>query len=386
MSVGLSKMVFFGLDSRCMLVVVCISLGLSGCGTPPTSTTTTTTSTVTTTTTTTTTTLWSGEGQSIWAWREDVDWFKQTTSDYSGDPVKSTLQGCWGGGGGTPGGVEQVGIENVERGITYAKYQGETGITLYNGLNQSMKQQNKKGCFMRKSRVPVDLSQIGKIELDIKTSGSGPNSPWWAFWLEPVVYPIGNMEGSAEIDVIENYDYKKTRLHQDGSKVKTQFSQCDPDLHPQDAQWCTSTHWNVDSTKIDHHVEVSAQDRPGQGRVIEVKHCDRNNRCGSARMFATKPGLPSSFFPVWKKASAGDMYGHYWMVLDIWYTSGTDFSLDISNVKFHKDDGSEWKMPLKGDPPPLKSPVLLRHGNASVLDVEEEEGEKEQEGGFEVII
>jgi len=280
--------------------------------------------------------------------------------------------------------VEQVGIQNIEGGITYVKYKGETGITLYNQLNQSMKSQNKKGCLMRKSRVPVDLSKIVKIDLDIKTTGSGQTAPWYSFWLEPAVYSTGNPEGSAEIDVIENYDFLRTKLHQDGNKVKTQFSQCDPDQKPQDSQWCSSAHWNVDATKIDHHVEINAQNLPGQGRVIEVKHCDRNDQCGSAKLFATKPGLPSGWFPVWNKASAGDKYGHYYIILDIWFASGTDFSLDISNLKFHKDDGSEWKMPLKGDPPPVKPPALLGQGNASTL-YEEEEGEEEQEGGFAVI-
>ena len=63
------------------------------------------------------------------------------------------------------------------------------------------------GCIMRKTRMPIDLSQIGDIEIDIVAKGSTGKAPWYSIWLAPMMY-ANRDDGAkaAEIDIIDNYD------------------------------------------------------------------------------------------------------------------------------------------------------------------------------------
>lgn len=65
----------------------------------------------------------------------------------------------------------------------------------------------------------------------------------------------------------------------------------------------------------------------------------------------TSPTIPH-WFPIWNKTEAGEKYGMYWLVTDIWWTSNSDFKLQVSNLRFFKDDGSEWKLPMYDVPAP----------------------------------
>lgn len=245
--------------------------------------------------------------------------------------------------------------------ILYGSYDGETGLTMLNKRDPS----NTRGCLMRKTRVPIDLSKIGRIELVAKTSGSTGKAPWYALWLTPMVYgPANDNAKAAEIDIIENYDW----LHrgEDVNSVKTAFAQCGiGGDHAYTDPFCKPSDWGHVATALNHHITVKATQDPVNGRVIRVYRCplkaDENlTTCPSdspyAEILATKMPQPSrvvraDWFPVWNKDEAGDQYGMYWLVADIWWTSGTDFKLSVENVQFFYDNGTEWKMPLDGPPP-----------------------------------
>lgn len=79
------------------------------------------------------------------------------------------------------------------------------------------------------------------------------------------------------------------------------------------------------------------------------------------------PGVQKDkWFKIWNKDVAGEHYAHYWLVADMWWTSGDDFQLSVDNIRFFKDHGDEWKMDLKGPPPTAASMSEYRHGDITV--------------------
>merc|ERR1711957_995590 len=126
------------------------------------------------TTTTTGTTL--RPATNIWQWRSDMDMKTQQTYDLSGDVQEQGLYGgCWNDySPDTLAGAANIQYgppdqQLVEDGRTYGTYDGETGLTLLN----LRKNPEVPGCLMRKSRVPIDLSVVTRIELDVFTEGPG---------------------------------------------------------------------------------------------------------------------------------------------------------------------------------------------------------------------
>merc|ERR1712118_384731 len=97
------------------------------------------------------------------------------------------------------------------------------------------------------------------------------------------------------------------------------------------------------------------------GRVIRVYRCPKGQeQCDEGSDFAeikveSEPPRPDitreEWFPIWNKKLAKEWYAHYWLVADIWWTSGTDFKLSVDNVAFYFDNETAWEMPLDGPLP-----------------------------------
>lgn len=248
--------------------------------------------------------------------------------------------------------VDDASKENV----TFVQYKGSTGVTLFNKRRSSSA--TKFGCLTRKSRVPVDLSKIGRMELDIQTSPKGccgNKAPFYSVWLSPMNYSdVGDNAKAAEIDLIENYEQNgRTR---DVNSVKTNFAQCGDIDYTR--PYCHNINWNVDATSIDHHVTLKAVDGP-DGKEFHVYHCNAGvDTCpdsgDSAWIKVQKPTPPNvdpnKWFPIWNKDLVGANYAHYFIQIDQWWTSNTDFQLGVDNFKFYHNDGSEWTMPLDYGP------------------------------------
>jgi len=284
--------------------------------------------------------------RNVWEWRTDMPIGVQITYDLTGNMQHSLYGACW------PDPIAQtVGEQAVQSNIEFVRYHGETGVTLF---NRRLSPQ-RRGCLMRKSRVPIDLSKIGRIEMDVKASGPGSDAPWYAVWLAPMMYSVpGASDKAAEIDLIENYDH--TRRGYDVNQVKTVFALCDPKLPGQHwtAPFCKPLKWGVEATTVDHHITLSAWNDAREGRVIEIKHCVKTkapiqtctaSEAAFIKVTKANPGVPD-WFPIWNKTIAGSRYGHYWLVTDLWWTSNTAMFLRTDNLRFFNDDGSEWKMPL----------------------------------------
>ena len=47
------------------------------------------------------------------------------------------------------------------------------------------------------------------------------------------------------------------------------------------------------------------------------------------------------------------LHGKYFLVIDIWWTSDTDFKLSADNLRFFKDNGEEWFMDMTVGMPPI---------------------------------
>jgi len=287
----------------------------------------------------------------------------QITYDLSDDIQEHGLYGgCWR----TPGVQTLAGGEFIQYGPVdkqftennhvYGTYDGETGVTLYNKRNTT----NVPGCLMRKSRLPIDLSVIDKIEMDIHSQGSHPKAPWYAVWLAPMIYSDRDDNAkAAEIDILENYDQQ--HRGSDVSSLNSNFAQCGDVSYT--IGWCKPSGWGIPANAVNHHVTVTATEEGADGRVIRVHRCP--NPAGSPLQTCTSgpfseikvtkappPGVQKEkWFKVWNKEIAGQHYGHYWFVTDLWWTSNTDFQLSVDNLKFFNNDGSEWKMPLDGAPP-----------------------------------
>merc|ERR1712176_245429 len=106
---------------------------------------------------------------------------------------------------------------------------------------------------MRKSRQPIDLSQIGRMELDVVGSGSANGAPWFSVWLAPMMYSARDDNAkAAEIDLIENYDH--SRVGQDVSNMNTAFSQCGLNIpaYAYTVPYCKAAHWDAVSSKVNH--------------------------------------------------------------------------------------------------------------------------------------
>mmetsp|Transcript_105289 Transcript_105289/g.307784 ORF Transcript_105289/g.307784 Transcript_105289/m.307784 type:complete len:346 (-) Transcript_105289:71-1108(-) len=327
-------------------VALALSFALSGCGWTGT--------TSTTTTTTTTTTL--RAATSIWEWREDEPFGVQITYDLSGDMKHSIYGGCW-----RDFQPDTLGEHAVQNNITFVELAGETGVALFNRRLT----RDKRGCLMRKSRVPIDLSQIGRIELDVAASGSGDKAPWYSVWLAPMLYSVADAsEKAAEIDLVENYVQAGRGF--DVDDVKSNFAKCDPTIPGMQwtAGYCKAVDWGLHATAVGHHVTLAAKEEGTEGRVVEVRHCTQpSSSCtagdySSIKVTKPNPTVPD-WFPVWNKEKAGARYGHYWLVADLWWTSDTDFKLNVSGVRFFFDNGTEWRMPLIGsDAGSLEGPDL----------------------------
>jgi len=307
----------------------------------------------------------------------------QNSFDMSLENSQSLYGGCWKGDYDDAAGIEgletlaagqwvnyglmadQFTEEGVEEGRivnkTYGTYDGEVGVTLFNKRNSS----KQAGCLMRHSRVPVDLSVIGRMELDITTKGSSEDAPWYSVWLVPMLYSgEDDSTKAAEIDIIENYDYMK--LGSDSSLVKTTFAQCG---QPGEYSWtetiCKAMDWTEPAGRISTHITLKALTEDGK-RVLRVHRCSQPaTTCDDSSEYAeikveSDPPTPdidrNEWFPVWNKDIAREWYGHYWLMADIWWTSGTDFELSVGNVSFYFDNGTAWKMPLDGPPPSTAAP------------------------------
>jgi len=318
----------------------------------------------------------------IWQFRNDEDMGPQTSFDMSLENDKSLYGACWKSDYDDADDIE--GLETlasgqwinygpmqdqfIEDGVeedhvvnkTYGTYDGKVGVTLFNKRNSS----NKAGCIMRHSRVPVDLSVIGRMELDITTRGSSEDAPWYSVWLAPMLYSgEDDATKAAEIDIIENYDY--TRRGLDMSVVKTTFAQCG---QPGEYSWtepiCKAMQWNEPAGRISAHITLKALTEDGM-RVLRVHRCSQPaTQCDDSSEYAeikvdSDPPTPdikrNEWFPVWNKDIAKEWYGHYWLMADIWWTSGTDFELSVGNVSFFFDNDTAWEMPLDGPVPSTMS-------------------------------
>lgn len=248
-----------------------------------------------------------------------------------------------------------------EDGNVYGYYNGATGVTLFNKRNGSSS--SLPGCLMRKSRLPVDFSEIWKIELDIMAEGSTGKAPWYSVWLAPAIYAdTDDNAKAAEIDIIENYD-QAGRGH-DVNDVKSNFAQCGLDSYTK--PYCQASGWGNVATAVNHHITVESTEDPTDGRVIKVHRCPNrgsnlttceNNEFAEIKVAKPAPaGTAAEWFRVWNKDDAKERYAKYWLVIDMWWTSNTDFQLTADNVKFFKKDGTEWEMPLDvGNPPHFDS-------------------------------
>eukprot|EP00927_Polykrikos_kofoidii_P068610 TRINITY_DN63956_c0_g1_i1.p1 TRINITY_DN63956_c0_g1~~TRINITY_DN63956_c0_g1_i1.p1 ORF type:complete len:319 (+),score=37.11 TRINITY_DN63956_c0_g1_i1:48-1004(+) len=272
----------------------------------------------------------------VWHWRSDMDMATQVTYDLSGLPDHTLYWSC----------PSVVGERDVEYDVTFAHYGGDTGVTLHN------RRHDRHDCLMRKTRVPVDLSSIGRIEVDVRASGTSSQSPWYALWLAPMDYSFTDGSVSAEINLIENRN--ETTYGHGSNDLHSSFPSCAPDGPAFASGYCTPLRWDAEASDIDHHITLSARDDQVDGRVFEIRHCRNTaspiSTCSSddfAAIWVSKPnpGAPD-WLPVWNRTRMGDRFGHYWLVSDIWHTSNTDFELSVSNLRFFRDDGSEWLMPL----------------------------------------
>merc|ERR1739845_283158 len=121
--------------------------------------------------------------------------------------------------------------------------------------------------------------------------------------------------------------------------------------------------WGGVATKVNHHITIKATQDPTDGRVIRVHRCPNPQgqnltTCDAgtySEIRVQKKGppnvLPTDWFRIWNKDVAKEHYANYWLVADMWWTSNTDFQLSVDNMKFYKDNGEEWIMPLDGPPP-----------------------------------
>lgn len=295
----------------------------------------------------------------------------QLSYDLSGDVTEHGFYGaCWRSPSETEANEPDYGHrladaqweDKSDSSILYGSYDGETDITLLNKRPPD----DKPGCLLRKTRLPVDLSVVGRIELDVKSSCSTSDmAPWYAVWLTPMLYGKTDDEAkAAEIDLVENYD--NGRLGQDVNKVATNFAQCGMNgPYAYTRPYCHRSEWGAVATTLNHHLTVKAFEDDVDGRVIRVYRCPLPlagslTSCPEGSPYSeirvTKMPQPwgvarEDWFPVWNKDIAGDHYGKYWLVADMWWTSGTDFKLSVKNVRFFLDNGTEWKMPLSGPPP-----------------------------------
>jgi len=195
------------------------------------------------------------------------------------------------------------------------------------------------------------------------SGGTAAGAPWYSIWLTPMVYSDKNDNAkAAEIDLIENYDYR--RRHLDMNNVQTAFAQCG--VLPYTLPYCQSNYWGPVATTVNHHITLQVTNSSSDGRVIRVYHCpnsgsERAKTCGVSGSWpfaeikvekAPPANVPrDKWFPIWNKAVAKEHYAKYWLVADMWWTSNNDFKLTADNVKFFKNDGTEWKMDLHGPPP-----------------------------------
>jgi len=244
---------------------------------------------------------------------------------------------------------------------TYGRYEDGTGVSLFNLRNTS----STTGCLMRKSRVPIDLSVISRIELDVSTSGSTSEAPWYALRLFPAMYgnTMDNAK-SAQIDLIENYDFDKTEDGKDMNSLRTGFANCGMKKYTE--EYCRTFKWDTAASKVDHHITLQAFPTVDDGRVLRVYRCrqpqgQKLSTCdaGQSGDYAeikveksTPHDVPlEEWFPVWNQSLAKDRFAKYWLVAHIWWTSGTDFQLTTQNVRFFQDNDTEWTMPLNDSPP-----------------------------------
>lgn len=275
----------------------------------------------------------------------------ETTYDLTGNQDHSIYGGCW-----ARGDIDTVGIEDVEDGVKFVEQTGETTVKLFNKRKAGS---SSPGCLMRKSRKQIDLSVIGRIELDIKVTGQGTSpgtAPWYSVWLVPMNYSDAGAAGkAAEIDLLENYAQWAEEARVDASGLYTNFAQCGIDSYT--LPYCTRTIWSEGATDVDHHITLKARQDPTDGRVIEVRHCRNSDTpmetCDQGQVASMKVEKPAddivNWFPIWNKDEVGDNYAKYWLAADMWYTSDTDFTLEVDNVHFFHDDDTEWKMPLGYD-------------------------------------
>lgn len=320
------------------------------------------------TTTTSTTTL--EPATNLWQWRSDADFYDQILIA-AGSSV-NLYGGCWAANYLNESGL--LGTENLaasdevvhgplaEQFIdassskTYGTYDGDSGVTLFNKRNSS----DMGGCLMRKSRVPVDLSSIDRMELDITANGTSDEAPWYSVWLVPMLYSGPNGDDtskSAEIDLIENYDYERRGMEM--NRAVTTFAECGQPGFDWSFGVCTAMDWNEPAGHIFAHITLKAVDDDGR-RSLRVYRCEQgSSTCGEDSPYAeirvdadppTDDIERDQWFPIWNQELAGAVYGHYWLVADIWWTSDSDFQLKVDNVKFFKSD-TEWKMPLDGQSP-----------------------------------
>jgi len=234
-------------------------------------------------------------------------------------------------------------------------------VTLYDKKNGTA-ENGKPGCLMRKSRLPIDLTTIGRIELDIQTTADEGafGAPWYSVWLAPMIgNSVRQVQKDAEIDLIENIDGGSA--WNPVNQLSTQFSDCGHSYVPGSEPYCSNAMWDpsVNSYAVDHHITLKVH-MENKERRIEVCHCagtgrktcDENQGC--ANIWVDKGARqydPPTAFPVWQD-SAQAWKGHYWLVSDIWKTQNRfNFRLNVDNVTFWDNDDVEWEMPLDGPPP-----------------------------------
>lgn len=280
-------------------------------------------------------------GANIWQWRSDIDMASQVTYDLSGNPDHTLYWSC----------PFVVGEHDAEDDTRFVNYNESTGVTLHN------EKMSHRDCLMRKSKIPVDLSKIGRIEVDVRAIGKQKYAPWYALWLAPMDYSFVEGSVSAEINLIENRN-ASTYWGNGSNNAHSSFPSCAP-CGPDEpccsycSSYCKPLSWSHAANDIDHHITLAAREDAVIGRIIEIRHCPNEASpmptC-SAKEFAeihvTRPNLGApDWFPIWNETRMGDRFGHYWLVSDIWHTSNSDFTFSVSNVRFFLDDGSEWFIP-----------------------------------------
>ena len=240
---------------------------------------------------------------------------------------------------------------------------------------------NQGVCMLRTYSHPIDLNLTTRIELNVKTAGHGAPcvndpvagrstcAPWFAVWLAPMIYEYDlpapyNNTWNAEINLLENhagaggpgtggpYGFVYNNVHSSFpgcDNVGCDNQRCDANVPK---ELCQKELWDVDATDINHHITVKVVGDESGGRILKIWHCKNPStplRTCSGSVFAHMSlrgknlSDPSKFWsPVWEPypypdpSIAGEFYGKYQLVSNMWDTHGTGLEFSTSDVELYQ--------------------------------------------------